>query len=255
MVQESPMTQSASEPALTAESLEHWFSSGESRVDVLRGVTLSLHRNEVTILMGPSGSGKTVLLALLSGLLRPRSGRVQVLGRDLWAMSDADRRRFRLDHFGFIFQASHLFPGLSIRQQLEMVLCWGDGMSASAAQPLIKTALHRFALDDKEQRFPEQLSGGEKQRVGIARALLRHPDFCFADEPTASLDWHNGEQVVRQFVTAARERGTTVLLVTHDSRLLPFADRVLYLEDGQLLNHPTTVPAGPSTAALQETDR
>jgi putative ABC transport system ATP-binding protein len=254
MVRETPMTPSVSESTLIAQSLEHWFGSGEVRVQVLRDVSLTLHRNEVTILMGPSGSGKTVLLALLSGLLRPRGGTVHILGQDLWAMPDADRRRFRLAHFGFIFQASHLFPGLSVRQQLEMVLCWGDGMSAAAAQPLIKTALHRFRLDDKERRFPEHLSGGEKQRVGIARALLRHPEFCFADEPTAALDWSNGEQVVRELVSAARERGTTVLLVTHDSRLLPFADRVLYLEDGQLLNRPAAAVTGAPVVAVQETD-
>jgi len=233
-----------SKPTLQADALEHSFGTGESRVDVLRGVALQLQPGQITLLMGPSGSGKTVLLALLSGLMRPRAGQVTVLGQNLWRMSDGQRRRFRLAHFGFIFQASLLFPGLTIGQQLEMVLRWGDGMSISAARPWIKTALERFDLADKHDRFPEQLSGGEKQRVGIARALIRHPDVCFADEPTASLDWGHGQQVVAQLVTTARERGTSVLLVTHDIRLAAFADRVLYLEDGQFTNQPHAAVLG-----------
>jgi len=224
-------------PSLLAESIYHSFGTGDLQVDVLQGVGLDLYPGQVLCLIGPSGSGKTVLLAVLGGLLRPRAGRVLVLGQNLWQMPDAARRHFRLAHFGFIFQGSNLFPGLTVWQQLEMVLRWGEEATAAAAQRQVQATLEQFGLTGKEDRFPEQLSGGEKQRVAVARALIRQPDFCFADEPTAALDWANGQQVMEQ-LKSARDRGASVLLVTHDPRLLAFADRVFYQEDGRLSQQP-----------------
>ena len=159
-------------------------------------VCLDLHRGQMTLLMGPSGSGKSSLLSVLSGLQRPDSGKISVLGEDLWALSDRDRERFRLKHFGFIFQGYNLFPALSARQQLELVLRWGEGASGRDARQRAGDMLSALGLATKCDLRPAQLSGGEKQRVAIGRALVKAPGFCFADEPTSALDWSHGEHVV-----------------------------------------------------------
>ena len=135
--------------------------------------------------MGPSGSGKSTLLAVLSGLLRPDGGQVMSLGQDIWKMSDAQRERFRLKHCGFIFQGYNLFAALSARQQLEMVVRWGKGASAKDARRRADEMLTLLGLGKKSHLRPSELSGGEKQRVAIGRALIKEPEFCFADEPTA----------------------------------------------------------------------
>jgi putative ABC transport system ATP-binding protein len=193
-----------------------------------------LYGGEVSLLMGPSGSGKSTLLAVLSGLLRPDSGEVIVLGQQLWEMSENEQRKFRLRHCGFIFQGFNLFPSLTAREQLEMVLRWGEGLSQREAERRVEEALVRLDLGQRADLTADQLSGGEKQRVAIARSLLKEPTFCFADEPTSSLDWSHGEQVVQLLRAAARERGATIFIVAHDSRIVPYADRVYYLEDGRL---------------------
>jgi len=184
--------------------------------------------------MGPSGSGKTTLLAVLSGLLAPDSGQVCALGRDLWRLSESEREEFRLRHYGFIFQGANLFPALTARQQLEMVLCWGQGLAVREARAPVAEMLALLGLAGKHDLLPAQLSGGEKQRVAIGRALIKNPDFCFADEPTSALDWERGEQIIELLRQAAHGRATTVLVVSHDQRIRPFADRVLDLTDGQL---------------------
>src|SRR5262249_9505181 len=148
------------------------------------------------LLMGPSGSGKSTLLAALSGLLRPDSGRVLALDQDLWALSDKQRERFRRRYCGFIFQGYNLFPALTARQQLEMVLRWGNGLSSREAHRRTNTMLGLLGLSKKADLRPNQLSGGEKQRVAIGRALIKEPSLVFADEPTAALDWKHGEQVI-----------------------------------------------------------
>jgi len=184
--------------------------------------------------MGPSGSGKSTLLAALSGLMRPEAGQVLALGKDLWARSRKEQEAFRLRHFGFVFQGYNLFPALTARQQLEIILLWGHGASGREARQRADDTLARLGLAGKGHLRPAQLSGGEKQRVAIGRALVKDPDFCFADEPTNALDWSRGEQVVQMLREAARERRATVLVVTHDARLVPYADRVFHLDDGRL---------------------
>src|SRR5207253_2194256 len=189
---------------------------------------------QISLLMGPSGSGKSTLLAVLSGLLRPDSGKVIALGTDLWAQPEREQEAFRLRHCGFIFQGYNLFPALTARQQLEMVLRWGQGASAREARRRTDEMLTLLGLANKKHLRPAEMSGGEKQRVAIGRALMKNPDFCFADEPTSALDWAHGEQVVELLRTAAHERGATVLVVSHDSRIVPYADRVFHLEDGRM---------------------
>jgi putative ABC transport system ATP-binding protein len=221
-------------PILRGRKLTRSFGSGETETTVLHGVSLDLHPGEISLLMGPSGSGKSTLLAVLSGLLRPDAGQVLALKEDLWRMSDRQRESFRLRHCGFIFQGYNLFPALAARQQLEIVLRWGQGVSGREARQRTKEMLSLLGLSKKASLRPSQLSGGEKQRVAIGRALIKEPTFCFADEPTSALDWAHGEQVIDLLRSAARERGTTVLVVAHDPRILPYADRVFHLEDGCL---------------------
>ncbi len=221
-------------PRLSARRLHRAYGTGLSATVPLREVSLDLRDGEITLLMGPSGSGKTTLLAVLSGLLRPDAGQVLALGQDLWRLPEARREEFRLRHCGFIFQGCNLFPALTAWQQLEMVLCWGLGLTAAEARPRVADMLDVLGLAEKSGLRPRELSGGEQQRVAIGRALIKEPAFCFADEPTSALDWERGEQVIELLRTAAHDRGTTVLVVAHDPRIIPLADRVLELQDGFL---------------------
>jgi putative ABC transport system ATP-binding protein len=187
-----------------------------------------------SVLMGPSGSGKSTLLAILSGLMRPSVGQVRALGQDLWQLSEQARRDFRLRHCAFIFQGYNLFPALSARQQLEMVLRWGEGVSLRDARRRSAKMLDLLGLARKADLLPAQLSGGEKQRVAIGRALIKQPTFCFADEPTSALDWEHGRLVVELLRDIAHAQQATVLVVSHDARLVPLSDQVFHLEDGRL---------------------
>jgi putative ABC transport system ATP-binding protein len=225
---------SSAQATLAARHLYRSFGDGETKTTVLRDISLDLYGGEVALLMGPSGSGKSTLLAVLSGLLRPDSGEVIALGQPLAQLSEREQRRFRLRHCGFIFQGFNLFSSLTAREQLEMVLRWGEGASVRDAERRVEASLMQLGLGHRGDLTADQLSGGEKQRVAIARALLKNPTFCFADEPTSSLDWHHGEQVIQLLRTAARERGATIFIVGHDARIVPYADRVYYLEDGRL---------------------
>jgi len=226
---------SLSSPTLQARGLWRSFGAGEMRTDALRDVSLELYPGQLALLMGPSGSGKSTLLAVLSGLLKPDRGQVEVLDQDLWGMSERQREDFRLRHCGFIFQGYNLFPALTARQQLEMVLRWGKNVPSREARERAGDILAMLGMSKKADLRPVQLSGGEKQRVAIGRALIKDPTFCFADEPTAALDWKHGEQVIELLHTAAHDGGATILVVAHDARMIPHADRVFHLEDGCLV--------------------
>jgi putative ABC transport system ATP-binding protein len=227
-------------PVLRSIDVTRSFGDGETLTYALRDVTLDLFRGQLALLMGPSGSGKSTLLAVLSGLLRPDSGQVQAHDGDkmidIWKMTDRQRERYRLRHCGFIFQGYNLFPALTARQQLEIVLRWGDGTPAREARERADEMLSLLGLAKKMRLLPNHLSGGEKQRVAIGRALIKNPQFCFADEPTSALDWAHGEQVIELLRTAAHERGSTILVVSHDHRIVPFADTIFNLEDGRLMD-------------------
>ena len=223
------------QPTLRAWDLTRTFGSGDTLTVALKDVSLTLDPGQFVLLMGPSGSGKSTLLAILSGLLHPDSGTVEAMGQDIWKMSERQRERFRLQYCGFVFQGYNLFPALTARQQLEMVLRWGEGTSSREARRRSHEMLDLLGLGKKARLRPQQLSGGEKQRVAIGRALIKNPTLCFADEPTAALDWKHGEQVVELLRAAAHDRNATVLAVAHDSRIIPHADRVLHLQDGMLV--------------------
>jgi putative ABC transport system ATP-binding protein len=236
-----------SRPTLRGRHLTRTFGDGETETLALCDVSLDLYPGQIALLMGPSGSGKSTLLAVLSGLLHPTGGEVLALGEDLWKMSERKREQFRLRHAGFIFQGYNLFPALTARQQLEMVLRWGEGASAREARRRSDEMLTLLGLAKKAKLRPAEMSGGEKQRVAIGRALIKNPEFLFADEPTSALDWAHGEQVIEQLRNAAHERGATILVVAHDSRIIPFVDRVYYLDDGSL-REPDGALLGPPRA-------
>jgi putative ABC transport system ATP-binding protein len=225
-------------PTLTGRHLVRTFGDGDSQTTALNDVTLDLFRGQFALLMGPSGSGKSTLLAVLSGLLRPSTGHVLARedGRviDIWTMTDKEREQFRLQYCGYIFQGYNLFPALSARQQLEIVLRWGMNVGGREARKQADQMLEILGLGKKGHLLPNHLSGGEKQRVAIGRALVKKPRLVFADEPTSALDWAHGEQVVELLRTAAHERGATMLVVSHDARIVPFVDAVFHLEDGKL---------------------
>lgn len=221
-------------PSLSGQALTRAYGQGAAKTMALHDVSLNLYPGQMVLLMGPSGSGKSTLLAILSGLLHPDCGRVMAQNQDLWDLSDRQREQFRRRHCGFVFQGFNLFSALTARQQMEIVLRWGGGVPWRQARHRVDEMLDFLGLAGKAKQRPDQLSGGEKQRVAIGRALIKEPALCFADEPTSALDWSHGEQVVRLLRSAADDRGATVLVVSHDPRLVAHADQVFHLEDGCL---------------------
>jgi putative ABC transport system ATP-binding protein len=226
-------------PHLEARSVTKGFGVGDTRTIAVNNASLHLHRKQLTLLMGPSGSGKSTLLAMISGLLRPDEGQVMAMNEDIWCQSKVEMERFRLKWCSYIFQGCNLFPALTARQQLELVLRWGVGASGRQARDRSMEMLETLGLGKKAHLRPAQLSGGEKQRVAIARALVKQPELLFADEPTSALDWENGQSVIELLHKAAHERGAMVLVVSHDARLMAYADRVLHMEDGYMVSEET----------------
>jgi putative ABC transport system ATP-binding protein len=238
------------QPAMRGVSLFRSFSDGGRDRNVVDDVTIDLMPGQITLLMGPSGSGKSTLLAVLSGLLAPDRG--QVLARengswtDVWRLSPREREQFRLRNCGFIFQGCNLFPALTARQQLEIVLRWGEGLGGREARKRADEMLDLLGLKGKENKKPSQLSGGEKQRVAIGRALIKRPKFCFADEPTSALDWGSGQVVIDQLQKAAHDYDSTIIVVSHDQRLLEHVDISYRLDDGRLTEQEIPLNQGGS---------
>ncbi len=206
---------------------------------MLHEVTLDIRAGELTLISGPSGCGKSTLLAILSGLQSPDQGSVMALGQSLGNLDTRALERFRLQHTGFVFQGFNLFPALSALQQVELPLSY-LGLTTKEAQQRARQALEQVGLGPRMGLRPAELSGGEKQRVAIARA----------DEPTSALDAASGQVVIDILHAIARERGTTVLCVSHDPRLVSHVDRVLSIEDGRILNDhiPSSRPANAAVA-------
>lgn len=219
--------------AIATKKVEMVYKTKAGQFPVLKGIDLEIHRGNVQILMGPSGSGKTTLLTIIAGLLTPTSGSVKLLGQEITKMSRKQLAKFRLHHIGFVFQDFNLFPALSAAENIEMVFHL-KGIRGQEARRQTQMLLEQVGLGDKGRNLPNELSGGQKQRVAIARALVGRPQLIMADEPTASLDSQSGHTVVELLRQLAREAGSTVLMVTHDPRILDLADRVIRLEDGSL---------------------
>ncbi|MCT0224860.1 ATP-binding cassette domain-containing protein [Synechococcus sp. CS-1328] len=220
--------------AISIQGLNHSFGHGAVRRQVLFEVALEVEKGEIVLLTGPSGSGKTTLLTLIGGLRAAQNGSLQVLGRELMGGSDRALTLARREH-GYIFQAHNLHRSLTATQNVRMALEMRGTLSTEEMDRRARRILESVGLGDHLEMKPDQLSGGQKQRVAVARALVGEPPLLLADEPTAALDSRSGREVVTLMQRLAREQGCTILLVTHDSRILDVADRTVSMEDGRLL--------------------
>lgn len=214
---------------LACDNLRHEYVSGGRRLSVLKDITFELERGGFLAVVGPSGSGKTTLLGLLAGLDRPTSGTILLDGVDLGTLDEDDRARFRRSRVGFVFQAFQLIPTLTARENVQVPL---ELAGASDAGARADQLLERVGLADRSHHYPSQLSGGEQQRVAVARAFSNRPSVLFADEPTGNLDAANGAIVIETMTALNREYGTTLVLVTHDPGLAALAHRTIRLVDG-----------------------
>jgi len=213
--------------------LNHSFGKGRLRKQILFDVSTQIPKGEIVIVTGPSGSGKTTMLTLVGALRSAQEGSVRVLGEELRGAKTRTLEKVRRQ-IGFIFQQHNLLGALTALQNVELGLRMQHGLSATSIRAKAGKMLEAVGLSDHMHRKPDQLSGGQRQRVAIARALSSEPAILLADEPTASLDKHSGREVVDRMKFLAKEQGTTILLVTHDNRILDIADRIIHLEDGRL---------------------
>lgn len=209
------------------------YGSGHTAVTALNNITLSVKGKEIILIMGPSGSGKTTLLSVAGGLLRPTSGEAWLVGKVITKLTEKELPLIRLRHIGFIFQSFNLLSALTAMENVRLILDLA-GVERKEAIKRATALLEKEGLGDKINRFPRELSGGEAQRVSIARALVNNPDIILADEPTANLDSKNGHKVMMLLKGLAKEEGKSIVIVSHDQRIIDVADRVLWLEDGQL---------------------
>ncbi|MGA9127891.1 MAG: ABC transporter ATP-binding protein [Terracidiphilus sp.] len=219
--------------AITIRGVTKQYSEGAAGTLALAGVDLTVSRGEVVLMMGPSGSGKTTLLSIMGCILRPTSGQVLLEGKDVTAMNEKQLPAVRLQHIGFVFQGFNLFPTLTAGENVELSLKL-KGVHRRQAKDEARSLLEQVGLGEKYNSFPSDISGGQKQRVAIARAIAGSPEVLLADEPTAALDTHTGKTIMGMMASMAHEQNRAVVIVTHDSRLAEFADRIVRLEDGRV---------------------
>lgn len=221
------------EIAIAAQGIDMVFETETQSFQALKSVSLRVHRGDVQIIMGPSGAGKTTLLLILAGLLTPTAGRIQVLGQTITHMERQNLDQLRLHRMGVIFQESNLLRSLTALENIEATLEM-KGVHGRASRRQARELLEDVGLGDRADHLPRELSGGQQQRVAVARALAGSPDLIIADEPTASLDSHNGRRVVELMRKLANDHDCTVVIATHDPRILEFGDRISTLTDGVL---------------------
>ncbi len=216
---------------LRAERLSKHYSLGDQKIMVLKDVSLTINRGEFVVIAGSSGSGKTTLLSILSGLDRPSSGRISMAEKDITDLSEDQLAPVRNTMTGFVFQAFHLIPSLN---GIENVMFPAELKKDPDARKKAQLLLDQVGLHDRGENFPEQLSGGEQQRVAICRALINDPDIIFADEPTGNLDSENSEGIIQLLVDLHTDRQVTLVIATHSKSLASRADRVVRLHDGRI---------------------
>lgn len=219
--------------AIAVENLDYHFGQGSLKKQVLFNIHLKINAGEIVIMTGPSGSGKTTLLTLIGGLRSPQTGSLKVLGKELLGATKKQLTLARRNH-GYIFQAHNLHHSLTALQNVRMGLEVHPDLAPNEMQERAAAMLAQVGLGEYVDYYPDNLSGGQKQRVAIARALVSHPKIVLADEPTAALDSKSGRDIVTIMQTLAQQQGCTILLVTHDNRILDIADRIVRLEDGKL---------------------
>ncbi|MGB7249324.1 MAG: DevA family ABC transporter ATP-binding protein [Phormidesmis sp.] len=223
--------------SIVVHQLNHFFGSGKLRKQALFDINMEIATGEIVIMTGPSGSGKTTLLTLIGGLRSAQSGRLNVVGHELCDATENQLVKARRNN-GYIFQAHNLHGSLTALENVQMGLEVQGNLSKSQRHRQASAMLEQVGLGDRLHYYPADLSGGQKQRVAIARALVSRPKIVLADEPTAALDKKSGRDVVNIMHDLAKQQGCTILLVTHDNRILDIADRIVYMEDGRLSKQP-----------------
>lgn len=223
------------EPVIAIEALSHYYGKGALKKQTLFDINLEIFAGEIVIMTGPSGSGKTTLLSLIGGLRSVQEGSLKLLGEEISGASEKQLVRFRRK-IGYIFQAHNLLGFLSARQNVQMSVELNKKVSQQEAINKSVAMLREVGLGERLDYYPENLSGGQKQRIAIARALVNSPKLVLADEPTAALDKQSGRDVVELMQRLAKEQGSTILMVTHDNRILDIADRIVSMEDGRLIS-------------------
>lgn len=221
------------EPVIAVKNLNHYYGKGSLKKQVLFDINLEIFSGEIVIMTGPSGSGKTTLLSLIGGLRSVQEGSLKFLGRELNGASQKQMVQERRQ-IGYIFQAHNLLGFLTARQNVQMSVELNNNVSKREACLKSEAMLQAVGLGERVNYYPENLSGGQKQRIAIARALVNQPKMVLADEPTAALDKKSGRDVVELMQSLAKEQGSTILMVTHDNRILDIADRIVDMEDGYL---------------------
>lgn len=225
--------QMATQVAIALRDIDLVFRSEGEPFQALRQINLEIPRGSVQLIMGPAGAGKTTLLQVVAGLLSPTAGQVELLGSNLTQLPRAARAHFRNRHLGIVFQDYNLLRSLTALENVELALNL-KGIFGVEARTEARSLLHAVGLENRANVLPRKLSGGQQQRVAVARALVGRPDLIIADEPTSALDSANGRKVMELLCRLARERGSTVLIATHDPRVMEFGDAIAHLEDGQI---------------------
>ncbi|MEH1968235.1 DevA family ABC transporter ATP-binding protein [Nostoc sp.] len=223
-------------PVISVNNLNHYFGKGNLKKQVLFDINLEIYPGEIVIMTGPSGSGKTTLLTLMGGLRSAQEGSLKILEQEMCEASKQELTMLRRQ-IGYIFQAHNLMTFLTAKQNVRMSLELHDEMLNQDLDAKATAILEQVGLEHRVDYYAENLSGGQRQRVAIARALVSHPKIVLADEPTAALDKKSGRDVVVLMQNLAKEQGCTILMVTHDNRILDIGDRIIYMEDGHLISN------------------
>ena len=225
---------------LEIQQIKKHFGEGESRVDVLRGIDISIEKGEICVLLGPSGSGKSTLLNIIGGIETPDSGKITIHGETIGEMNEKNLTLYRRKHLGYIFQMYNLIPNLNIKENVEVGAYLSDNLLD--VDDLLKT----LGLYEHRHKLPNQLSGGQQQRTAIGRAVVKNPDILLCDEPTGALDYHTSKEILKLLEDVSRKYGNTVVMVTHNDALQNMADRVVKLRDGKIRKNfvnETKIPA------------
>lgn len=225
---------------LEIQQIKKHFGEGESRVDVLRGIDISIEKGEICVLLGPSGSGKSTLLSIIGGIETPDSGKITIHGETIGEMNEKNLTLYRRKHLGYIFQMYNLIPNLNIKENVEVGAYLSD--NPLDVDDLLKT----LGLYEHRHKLPNQLSGGQQQRTAIGRAVVKNPDILLCDEPTGALDYHTSKEILKLLEDVSRKYGNTVVMVTHNDALQNMADRVVKLRDGKIRKNfvnETKIPA------------
>ncbi len=220
-------------PIIICKDIHKHYGEGPTRVEALQGINLEINQGELQMLMGPSGSGKTTLISIIAGILTQSSGECLVNGVDLNHLPDAEKTHYRGKNIGFVFQTFNLIPTLTCEENISVPLVI-LGTPKPEALERAKELLVEFEMGDKIGVYPTQLSGGQQQRVAIARAMLHDPSIIVCDEPTSFLDVSTGHKIMTLLKNMVTKKGITLIIITHDSRIVGFADRIDYIEDGKL---------------------